>query len=171
VLPAGYRERMEQTGFARRISRHLGRPVQAACAARPPGSTLAIALGAGLGAGIGSIVGGSPIFAAIGGGLGVVVGYLILWLTIRGSGRSLGMALVLEDDRVDLLQMSPLGSRPVGTLRSIPYADVAGVDANDRFLEVRIVIRTNHDAVELTGGKRGVGAAPPVIEELRRRIA
>ena len=157
-------------GFTERMAQHLGRPVDAACAVRPPGTTLAIALGAGLGAGIGSITGGA-LFAAIGGGLGVVVGYLILWLTIRGSGKTLGMALVLEDDHVELLQLSPLGNRPVGTLRSIPYADIAGVDADDRFLEIRIAIRTNHDALELTGGKRGVGAAPPVIDELRRRIA
>ena len=162
---------MEQSGFARRIAKHLGRPVQAACAVRPPATTPAIAIGAGLGAGIGSVGGGSPGLAGVGAAIGVLVAYLILWLTIKGSGRTLGMALVLEDDHVDLMQMSPLGNRPVGTLRSIPYAEIAGVDVRNRFLELRVDIRTNADAIELTGGKHGVGAAPLVIDELRRRIA
>ena len=53
------------------------------------------------------------------------------------------MALVVEDDHVDLLQMSAFGNRPVGTLRSIPYAEIAGVDTRDWLLEVRVAIRTN----------------------------
>jgi hypothetical protein len=153
--------------FTERIAGHLGRPVVAACSVRPPATTLALALGAGAGAAIGSVTGVGPFLAAA----GVFVGYLILWLAIRGSGKTLGMALVVEDDHLELLRMSPLGNRPVGTLRSIPYADVAGVDTRDRFLEVRIDIRTSTDALALAGGKYGHGAAPPVIEELRRRIA
>ena len=134
---------------------------------RPPFTTPAIAIGAGAGAAIGSVIGVGPFLAAA----GVVVGYLILWLAIRGSGKTMGMALVVEDDHVELLQMSAFGNRPVGTLRSIPYADIAGVDTRNWLLEIRIDIRTNHEAIELAGGKFGVGAAPPVIEVLRRRIA
>ena len=153
--------------FTERITRHLGRPVVAACAVRPPFTTPAIAIGAGAGAALGSIVWGGPFMAAA----GVLVAYLILGLATRGSGKTLGMALVVEDDHVDLLQMSAFGNRPVGTLRSIPYAEIAGVDTRDWLLEVRIAIRTNQDVLELAGGKFGVGAAPPVIEVLRRRIA
>ena len=101
---------------------------------------------------------------------GVVVAYLILGLATRGSGTTLGMALVVEDDHFELLQLSAFGTG-VGTLRSIPYADIAGVETRDWLLEVRIAIRTNQDVLELAGGKFGVGAAPPVIEVLRRRIA
>jgi hypothetical protein len=154
--------------FTERISRHLGRPVVAACAVRPPFTTPAIAIGAGAGAAFGSIVWGGPFMAAAG---VVVVAYLILGLATRGSGKTLGMALVVEDDHVELLQLSAFGNRPVGTLRSIPYAEIAGVDTRDWLLEIRIAIRTKQDALELAGGKFGVGAAPPVIDVLRRRIA
>ena len=41
----------------------------------------------------------------------------------------------------------------------------------DPWLELKITIRTLRDTLELAGGKRGVGAAPPVIDALRRRIA
>jgi hypothetical protein len=91
---------MDQTGFAARMSRHLGRPVEAACAVRPPGTTIAIALCAGAAAGLGAVAGGSAIFAGVGGGLGALVGYLIAWLRTRGGDRAVAMALVLEDDCV-----------------------------------------------------------------------
>jgi hypothetical protein len=51
-----------------------------------------------------------------------------------------------------------------------PFMAAAGVDLRNWLLEVRIDIRTNRDAIELAGGKFGVGAAPPVIDVLRRRI-
>ncbi len=158
------------TGFTERMARPLGRPVDDACSVRPPGTMLAVALGAAAIGGIGSLLGG-PLLAGAVGGLAVIVAYVGLWLTIRGSGRTLNMALVLEGDKVELLKLRPVGTRPVTTLRSIAYADIAGVDVDDRWLEVGIAIRTNRDALVLTGGKRGVGAAPPVIDVLRRRIA
>jgi hypothetical protein len=167
----GYTALMDQTGFAARLSRHLGRPVDAACAVRPPGTTIAIALCAGAGAGLGAVAGGSAIFAGIGGGLGALVGYLIVRLRTRGGDRAVAMALVLEDDHVELLRLGPLGTKPVGTLRSIPYADIKGVAADDRLLEVRLVLQTADGQIELDGGRRGVGAAPPVVEELKRRVA
>jgi hypothetical protein len=153
--------------YTERIARHLERPVVAACAVRHPATIPGIALGAGAGAAFGSIVAGGAFMAAA----GVILSYPIVWLATRGSGRTLNMALVVDEDQVELLQMSPLGNRPVGTLRSMPYADIAGVDMRGRLLEVRIDIRTNRDALGLAGGKHGVGAAPPVIDMLRRRIA
>jgi hypothetical protein len=162
---------MDQTAFAARMSRHLGRPVEAACAVRPPGTTIAIALCAGAGAGLGAVVGGSPIFAGIVGGLGALVGYLIIWLRTRGRDRAVAMALVLEPDSVELLRLGPLGTKPAGTLRSIPYADITGVAAEQRLLEIRIVLQTADGQIELDGGRRGIGAAPPVVEELKRRVA
>jgi hypothetical protein len=156
--------------FTARMERHLGRPVDAACSVRPPVTTLAVALSAGAGAGIGSFLGG-PLAAGAVAGAAVILAYVILWFETRGSGTSINMALVLEGDQLELVQLRAIGTRPVRTLRSIPYADIAGVDASDRWLEVKITIRTAGDALELAGGKRGVGAAPPVIDELRRRIA
>jgi hypothetical protein len=155
--------------FAERIARHIDRPVDAACAVRPPATTMTVAAGAGLGAAVGSIVGGSPIAAGVGGGLGVVAAYLAIWLMTRGSGLAVGMALVLEPERVELLRMNAFGTRPTGTVRSIPYADIRGLEARDRLLELIVEIRTVEDTLRLAGGRRGVGAAPPVIEELRRR--
>jgi hypothetical protein len=156
--------------FAERIGRHLGRPVEAACAVRPPYSTITMALFAGLGAGIGSIVGGGPIGAGAGGGLGALFGALVNWLRLLPSELSVAMALVLETDRVDLLRLG-LRNAPKATIRSMPYADVTGVDAREGLLEVRISLRTAGEVLELVGGRRGVGAAPAVIDELRRRIA
>jgi hypothetical protein len=162
---------MAQSAFAERMSRHLGRPVEAACAVRPPGTTLVTALCAGAGAGLGAVLGGSAILAGVGGGLGALVGYLIVWLRTRRGDQAVAMALVLDDDRVELLALGPLGTKPTGTLRSIPYADIRGVAASDRLLEVRIALQTAEGTIELDGGRRGVGAAPPVVEELRRRTA
>jgi hypothetical protein len=158
------------TGFTERMARHLGRPVDAACSVRAPFTTLAVALAAGAGAGIGSFLGGPLVAGAVAGGA-VIVAYVILWFETRGSGTSLNMALVLEHDQVELLQLRVIGTRPVKSLRSIPYADVVGVDVDDGFLELKVAIRTSRDTLKLAGGKRGIGAAPPVIDELRRRIA
>jgi hypothetical protein len=158
------------TGFSERMARHLGRPVDAACSVRAPFTTLAVALAAGAGAGIGSFLGGPLVAGAVAGGA-VIVAYVILWFETRASGTSLNMALVLEEDQVELLQLRAIGTRPVRTLRSIPYADITGVDVEDRWLELKITIRTARDSIAVNGGKRGVGAAPPVVDELRRRIA
>jgi hypothetical protein len=158
------------TGFSERIARQLGRPVEAACSVRPPFTTLAVALTAGGGAGIGSLLGG-PLLAGAVAGLAVIAAYVILWFETRGSGTSLNMALVLSDDQVELLQLRAIGTGVVRTLRSIRYADIAGVDVDDGFLELKFTIRTSGDTVKVAGGKRGIGAAPPVVDELRRRIA
>jgi hypothetical protein len=162
---------MQESGYAARLSRHLGRPVDAACAVRPPGTTLTTALCAGAGAGLGAVLGGSAIFAGVGGGLGAIIGYLVVWLRTRSGDQAVAMALVLDDDRVELLRLGPLGTKPAGDLRSIPYADIRGVASRDRLLEVRIVLQTADGQIELDGGRRGVGAAPPVVEELKRRVA
>jgi hypothetical protein len=162
---------MEQTGFAARMSRHLGRPVEAACAVRPPGTTITMALCAGAGAGLGAAVGGSAVAAGVAGGLGALVGYLVVWLRTRNADRAVAMALVLASDHVELLRLGPLGTKPLGTLRSIPYAEITGVAAEERLLEIRLVLQTADGQIELDGGRRGVGAAPPVVEELKRRVA
>ena len=165
---------MAQTGFAARIARHLERPVEAACAMRPPGTTLTAALCAGAGAGIGGVLGAlndlSAISAGVGGGLGVLVGYLIMWLRARGDGLAASMALVLGPDHLELLRLGPLGTRPTGRLRSIPYSEITGVAAEKRLLEIRLVLQTRNGQVELDGGRRGMGAVPPVAEELKRRV-
>jgi hypothetical protein len=166
---------MQQTRFAARLGRRLGRHVDAACAVRPPGTTLTTALCAGAGAGIGALVGnlvfdGSAIFGGIGGFLGALLGYLVNW-RIRGSDQAVTMALVLGPDGVELLRLGVLGTKPVATLRSIRYADMRDVAASERMLEVRIVLQTTQGEIELEGARRGVGAAPPVVDELRRRIA
>ncbi len=162
---------MEPTGFAARMARSLDRPVEAACAVRAPGTTLTSALGAGAGAAIGSIAVGSALFAGLGGALGVIVGYLIVWLRHRGAGLSVAMALVLEPDRVELMRMNAFGTRAVGTIRSYAYADITGVEMQSKLLEVRIVLQATQGKLQVDGGKRGVGAAPPVVEHLQRRIA
>jgi hypothetical protein len=162
---------MAKTGFTARIASRLGRPVEAACAVRPPGTTLTLAICAGGGAAIGSVAGGSALFAGLGGGLGALVGYLIAALRARGRGHTAAMALVLGPDGVDLLRLGPFGTRPAGTIRSIAYADITNVATRDRLLEIRLVLEMAQEQLELDGGRRGAGAAPPVVEELRRRIA
>jgi hypothetical protein len=162
---------MQQTGFTARLSRHLGRPVEAACAVRPPGATLTWALCAGVGAGLGAALGGSAVLAGVGGGLGVLVGYLIVWLRTRGGGQAVAMALVLQPGHLELLRLGPMGTKPAGTVRSIPYSEISGVAAQQRLLEVRLVLQTAQGLLERDGGRRGVGAAPPVVEELKRRVA
>jgi hypothetical protein len=162
---------MAESGYTARIARHLDRPVEAACAVRSPGTSLILALCAGVGAGIGAVAGGSAIFAGAGGGLGALVGYLIGALLARGRGHAAAMVLVLGPDRLDLMRLGPFGTRPVGTLRSIAYADITDVAARNRLLEIRLVLQIAKERLELDGGRRGVGAAPPVVEELQRRVA
>jgi hypothetical protein len=159
---------MEQSPFTARLARALDGPVEAACAVRPPGTTVFAALGAGLGAAVGSIAGG-PLLAGLGGGLGVVVGYLVVWLRSRSAGLAVAMALVLRPDRVELLRLNAMGTRPAGVLRTLPYSDVRGVTMRSRLLEMRIEIETPDGVLRLDGGKRGVGAVPPVVEQLSRR--
>ena len=100
-----------QTGFSARLEQHLGRPVVAACAVRPPNSIAYTAGGAGLGAAIGSVVGDLLIAGVV---VGVLLGNLLQWLTIRGSGLSLSMALVLTDDHLELVRLGLLGVEALG---------------------------------------------------------
>ena len=158
------------TGFSERMARQLGRPVDAACAVRSPLFLLVIAGVGGGGAAIGAIVGG-PLLAGAAAVVGVIVAYVILWFETRGSGTALNMALVLFDDEAQLVQLRLMGTGEVRRLRSMPYDDIAGVEVDDGFLELKFTIRTSRDALELAGNKRGVGAALPVVDELRRRIA
>ena len=73
----------------------------------------------------------------------------------RGRGRSTSSCS----------RLSAFGNRPVGTLRSIPYAEIAGVDTARLAARGPLRVRTQRsDALELAGGKFGVGAAPPVID-------
>ena len=51
------------------------------------------------------------------------------------------MALVLRPDRVELLRLNAFGTRPVGTARSLAYAEITGVDVRSKLLEVRIELR------------------------------
>jgi hypothetical protein len=157
--------------YAERVARHLGHDVVAACAVRPRGTITTTALCAGAGAAIGSLAGGTPIFAGIGGGSGVVIGYLFVWLRIRGSGLSLSMALVLAADRLELMRLGMTGFRPAGTIRSLPYSEIEGVEVEKKRFEIRIRIRAAGDEIVVDGGRRGVGAARNVVDELRRRIA
>jgi hypothetical protein len=155
--------------FTERIAEHHDRPVEAACAVRAPYSILIPALCAGLGAGVGSVL-GDTLGAGVGGGLGALVGSLVNWLRLLPSELSVAMALVLGPDRLELLRLG-LGNRPRATIRSIPYAGVAAVETRDGVLSVGITLRTADEALELQGGKHGVGAAPEVVAQLRRRIA
>jgi hypothetical protein len=58
------------------------------------------------------------------GGLGVLAGYLVVWLLSRGTGLSLGMALALTDDRLELHRLNAFGTRAVGLIRAIPYSEI-----------------------------------------------
>jgi hypothetical protein len=157
--------------FTERIAGSLDHPIEAACAARPPGMIWTAALAAGIGAAIGSIAGGSPLWAGVGGGVAALVGYLVVWLRLRGTGLSLGMALALTADRLELLRLSWLGTRAVGVIRAVPYHDVSQVDASDRLLEQRLVIATPQGPIVVHTSKRGIGAGREFAEELKRRIA
>ena len=144
---------MQQTRFAARLARYLGRHVEAACPVRPPGATLVVGLCAGAGAGIGSLLGslafdGSAILVGVGGGLGALVGYLVTWLRSRGRDQAVSMALVLQHDRVELLRLGPLGTKPVATLRSIPYPHIDSVTASERILGLRMVLHAKDGRIE-----------------------
>jgi hypothetical protein len=157
--------------FRDRIAASVDHPIEAACSARTPATIWATGIGAGLGAAIGSFGGGSALAAGIGGGVGVLVAYLILWISLRGSNLSLGMALVLTAERLELHRLSWLGTRAVGLIRSIPYAEIRDVRATDRWLEVRLEIVTDGDVLVVHTSKRGIGAGRQFADELRRRIA
>ena len=157
-----------QTGFSARLEQHLGRPVVAACAVRPPNSIAYTAGGAGLGAAVGTVVGDLLIAGVV---VGVLLGNLLQWLTIRGSGLSLSMALVLTDDHLELVRLGLLGGKRSATARTIPYADLLGAEMRVGLLQLGLRLRTAQDEIRLDAGRWGRGAAPPVIDELRRRIA
>jgi hypothetical protein len=157
--------------FKDRIAGSLDHPIDAACAARAPATIWATAIGAGLGAAIGSFGGGSALSAGIGGGVGVLVAYLILWISLRGSDLSLGMALVLTGDRLEVHRVSAFGTRAVALIRAIPYTEIRDVRATDRWLEVRLEIVTNEEALVVHTSKRGIGAGRDFADELKRRIA
>jgi hypothetical protein len=155
--------------FRDRIAASIDHPIGPACAARAPAMIWGTALGAGTGAAIGSLTGGA-LAAGIGGGAGVLVGYLVVAIILSGSDLSLGMALVLTDDRLELHRLNWLGTRAVGLIRSIPYAEIHDVRATDRWFEIRLEIVTADPLVVHTG-KRGIGAGRQFADELRRRIA
>jgi hypothetical protein len=156
--------------FRDRIADSLDHPIEAACAARPPGTIWAAGAGAGVGAAIGSIGGGSALAAGIGGGVGVVVAYMILWVIKRGSDLALGMALVLTAERLEVHRVSWLGTRAVALLRAIPYGEIHDVQATSRPFEIRLEIVAN-DALVVHTSKRGIGAGREFADALRRRIA
>jgi hypothetical protein len=156
--------------FKDRIADSLDHPIDAACAARAPATIWAAGAGAGLGAAIGS-VGGGPLSAGIGAGIGVLFAYLILWISLRGSDLSLGMALTLTADRFEIHRVSALGTRAVGLIRAIPYPEIRDVRATNRWLEVRLEIVTNDEVLVVHTSKRGIGAGRDFAEQLRRRIA
>lgn len=157
--------------FRDRIAASVDHPIDAVCSARPPTMVWIGALGAGIGAGVGSVVGGSPLWAGVGGGLGVLAGYLVVWLLSRGTGLSLGMALALTDDRLELHRLNAFGSRAVGLIRTVPYSEIRAVEAKDRLLEIRITVITDGAPLVVHTSKRGIGAGVEFADLLRRRIA
>jgi hypothetical protein len=157
--------------FRDRIADSVDHPIEAACAARVPATIWAAGIGAGLGSGIGSFGGGTALAAGIGAGVGVLVAYLILWISLRGSDLSLGMALVLTADRLELHRVSWLGTRAVGLIRAIPYARIRDVRAADRWVEVRLEVVADSEAFVVHTSKRGIGAGREFADLLRRRIA
>ena len=156
--------------FRDRIAESLDHPIDAACAARAPATIWAAGAGAGLGAAIGS-VGGGPLAAGIGAAVGVLFAYLILWISQRGSDLSLGMALVLTTDQLEIHRVSALGTRAVALIRAIPYSAISDVRATNRWLEVRLEIVTNDEVLVVHTSKRGIGAGRDFADELKRRIA
>ena len=157
--------------FRDRIAESVDHPIGAAYSARPPGMVWIGAVGAGLGAGIGSVVGGSPLWAGVGGGLGVLVGYMVVLLLSRGTGLSLGMALALTDDGLDLHRLNVLGTRAVGIIRAVPYPEIRTVEAKNRLLEIRITVITDGAPLVVHTSKRGIGAGGEFADLLKRRIA
>jgi hypothetical protein len=91
-------------------------------------------------------------------------------MIMRGSGFSIGMALALADDRLELHRLNFLGTRATGLIRAIPYAEIHDVKATSRPFEVRLEIVTNDPLVVHTS-KRGIGAGREFADALKRRIA
>jgi hypothetical protein len=157
--------------FDERIAASIDHRLDAVCAVRPPGLVAIGALGAGVGAGIGSVVGGSPLWAGVGGGVGALVGSLIAWLLTRGTGLSLGMALALTADRLELHRLNLLGTRAVGLIRAVPYPEIRAVEAKSRLLEIRITVVTDGAPLVVHTGKYGIGEGTEFADLLKRRIA
>jgi hypothetical protein len=156
--------------FRDRLARHLDHPIDAACGVRPAGLIWTTGICAGIGAGTGSVVGGA-LLAGAGGGLGVIVGYVIVGLRLRGSDESIAMALALAPDRAEVHRLSFWTVRSVGLISTIPYTDLRSVDSRSRLFELRIEIVAQSQSRSFDAAKWGSGAAPQVVEELRRRIA
>jgi hypothetical protein len=155
--------------FADRLAPNLDHPFEAACAVRPPATTIATAIGAGVGAAIGSIA-GSALSAGIGAGIGVIVAYVVLWLLIRGGEQSITMALVLTAERLELYRLGLLSaSRPRGLIRAIPYAEISDMQTRKRLFELVVTVIADGGPLILTTPSRGGGAE--TVEALRRRIA
>jgi hypothetical protein len=159
------------TSFKDRIARSAGRPVDAACAVRPPGTLMIWAGCAGVSAGIGGNVADSLAAALVGGGAGALIGYPIAWLRHRGSGLSTNMALVLTEDRLELLRLTPWRSRVARTIRAVPLSAIGAVDVRRRLFESRITVQTDDEPIVVNSGRRGAGNAPKFVAEFRRRIA
>jgi hypothetical protein len=159
--------------FRDRIAASLDHPIDTAYSCRPPALLWTGALNAGLGAGLGSALGGSPLWAGIGGGAGVVIGYVLLWISLRvsGSGFSLGMALALAEDRLELHRLNLIGTRAVRLIRAIPYSEIRDVEDKDRLLEIRLRVVTDGEPLVVHTSKHGIGAGDEFADTLRRRIA
>jgi hypothetical protein len=157
--------------FVERVAQSVDHPIESAFAVRPRGTIMTTALCAGLGAGTGSIVGGTPIWAGVGGGAGALLGYLVVLLRLLGSEQSLGMAIALTADRLELYRLSSLAARPTRLIRAIPYSEITGIDARARWLEYRLDIATTGEPLKVDTSKRGMGAGARLIDDLRRRIA
>ena len=100
-----------------------------------------------------------------------IVAYLILWISLRGTDLSLGMALALTADRLELHRLSAFGTRAVGLIRAIPYAEIT--TCARRIAGSRSAWRsspTTRRSIVHTS-KRGIGAGREFADELRRRIA
>jgi hypothetical protein len=156
--------------YSDRLAPKLDHPVEAACAVRPAGTTLAAAIGAGIGAAIGSIGGGSALAAGVGAGVGVIVAYFVLWLRLRGKRETLAMALVLAPGQLELYALGMLSTTtPRGLIRAIPYTEISDVHERKRMLELVVTIIADGGPLEFAMPNRGSG--PETLADLRRRIA
>jgi hypothetical protein len=154
--------------FKDRIARSAGRPIDAACAARAPGTVTIWALIAGVCGGIAANVGDSLTAAAvIGGGL-ALIGYPISWVRARRRGLWPNMALVLTVGALELLRLTLWGSSVVGTIRAVPLGEIRGIDVSGRLFEIRITVHAAGEPIVVDAGKRGVGGGRQLVEELRR---
>ena len=154
--------------FKDRIARSVGRPIDAACAVRAPGTVTIWALTAGVCGGIAANLGDSLTAAAvIGGGL-ALIGYPISWVRARRRGLWPNMALVLTVEALELLRLTLWGSRVVGTIRAVPVGEIRGVDVRGRLFEIRITAQTTGEPIAVDAGKRGVGGGRQFVEKLSR---